>query len=73
MINEVQSITNNKTNKYWIWPNNAIYNDDNYPDPNKYLIGFFYTNKFAVNFASTSTNNNIGIPQETIQYVCFLF
>jgi hypothetical protein len=31
--------------KYWMWPNNSKYTDDSMPDPQKYLIGFYYSNK----------------------------
>ena len=31
--------------KYWKWPNNSIYTDDIIPDPERYLVGFFYTTK----------------------------
>ena len=28
--------------KYWKWPNNEKYNDNNIPDPHKYLLGFVH-------------------------------
>ena len=28
--------------KYWKWPNNDKYNDNNIPDPHKYLLGFVH-------------------------------
>ena len=31
----------NENGKFWLWPPNDIYNDDNYPDPYKYFIGFY--------------------------------
>jgi hypothetical protein len=31
--------------KYWMWPPNQKYSDENIPDPQKYLIGFYYANK----------------------------
>jgi hypothetical protein len=34
-----------KSNKYWMYPMNSSYNDDNFPDPQKYLIGFYYSSK----------------------------
>lgn len=34
-----------KNNRYWIYPSNSSYTDDNFPDPQKYLIGFYYSCK----------------------------
>jgi hypothetical protein len=31
--------------KYWMWPSNSKYTDSSIPDPQKYLIGFYYANK----------------------------
>lgn len=28
--------------RYWMWPENNFYNDENIPDPQKYLLGVFY-------------------------------
>ena len=32
----------NQKTKYWKWPNNDKYNDNNIPDPHKYLLGFVH-------------------------------
>ena len=32
----------NQKTKYWKWPNNEKYNDNNIPDPHKYLLGFIH-------------------------------
>ena len=40
--NDLITPPNNKF-KFWMWPYNEKYNDDNYPDPLKYIIGFYYT------------------------------
>lgn len=46
VINEIKnSNINTGKNKFWMWPNNSKYNDDNIPDPQKYLLGFYYSNK----------------------------
>jgi hypothetical protein len=37
-----------KTTKYWLWPGNGKYTDDIIPDPQKYLIGFYYANKNVI-------------------------
>ena len=44
---EIKSSINakEKVMKYWMWPPNEKYNDDIIPDPQKYLIGFYYSNK----------------------------
>ena len=47
IINELKSSKVNSKNKFWMWPNNTKYNDELYPDPQKYLIGFYYSNKSA--------------------------
>lgn len=45
-INDIKSSNSNtQKGKYWMWPYNNKYNDDVFPDPNKYLIGFYYANK----------------------------
>lgn len=31
--------------KYWKWPNNQKYTDEIIPDPERYLVGFFYSSK----------------------------
>jgi hypothetical protein len=31
--------------KYWMWPINSKYDNENIPDPQKYLLGFYYANK----------------------------
>lgn len=56
IINEIKGsiyTINDKRNKYWMWPNNTKYNDENFPDPLKYLLGFYFTNK-------SNTNNLTG-------------
>ena len=32
----------NQKTKYWKWPNNDKYTDNNIPDPHKYLLGFVH-------------------------------
>jgi hypothetical protein len=34
--------------KYWMWPGNNKYTDENIPDPQRYLIGFYYANKNVI-------------------------
>ena len=47
VLSEIKSSGNlsMKSLKFWMWPNNTKYSDDNMPDPQKYLIGFYYANK----------------------------
>jgi hypothetical protein len=46
VLNEIKSSNiSSKGMKYWMWPENNKYSDDTLPDPQKYLIGFYYANK----------------------------
>lgn len=45
MIDIKNSFSNQRTNKYWMYPRNQNYSDDALPDPQKYLIGFYYSTK----------------------------
>jgi len=44
LLQDIQdSAENYKQNtKYWKWPNNEKYTDNNIPDPHKYLLGFVH-------------------------------
>ena len=45
--------------KYWKWPNNDKYNDNNIPDPHKYLLGFIHKeNENVLNDESEKKQNN---------------
>ena len=45
--------------KYWKWPNNDKYNDNNIPDPHKYLLGFVHKeNENVLNDESEKKQNN---------------
>ena len=33
---------------FWIWPPNATYNKDNFPDPKKYLVGIYTPNQSII-------------------------
>lgn len=37
------NVLNSKRTKYWIWPANTKYTDEIFPDPVKYLIGFYFS------------------------------
>lgn len=45
MIDIKNSFNSPKLNRYWQYPTNQNYNDDQFPDPQKYLIGFYYSSK----------------------------
>jgi len=46
ILKEIKKSTNfSTTRKYWMWPDNTIYNDDHIPDPQKYMLGVFNGNK----------------------------
>ena len=53
IINEIKSSKLHTKNKFWMWPSNSKYNDENYPDPQKYLMGFFYSNKSVLYIVDT--------------------
>ena len=45
--------------KYWKWPNNDKYNDNNVPDPRKYLLGFVHKeNENVLNDDNEKKQNN---------------
>ena len=45
--------------KYWKWPNNDKYNDNNIPDPHKYLLGFVHKeNENVLNDDNEKKPNN---------------
>ncbi len=48
-IRKSQNIINPNL-KYWMWPYNEKYTKDNFPDPEKYLIGFYLENKTQIFF-----------------------
>ena len=50
ILKDIQdSAENYKQNtKYWKWPNNEKYNDNNLPDPHKYLLGIIHKENEAV-------------------------
>lgn len=50
VINEIKNPNMSYGNplKYWMWPENLKYTDDVLPDPQKYLLGFFYANKNVI-------------------------
>lgn len=39
----------NKDKLYWQWPENNKYNNDNLPDPQKYLLGIYCANRAQIN------------------------
>jgi hypothetical protein len=53
MIDIKNSFNAAKINRYWMYPENRDYNDDNFPDPQKYLIGFYYSSKNVSLFITT--------------------
>ena len=46
LLNDIKnSFNSTRTNKYWMYPANSTYNDENFPDPQKYFLGFYYSSK----------------------------
>ena len=61
ILKDIQdSAENYKQNtKYWKWPNNEKYNDNNIPDPHKYLLGFIHKeNEMVISDNNTKKVNN---------------
>ncbi len=50
LLNDIKNVGNQLKLKYWMWPENPKYNDEVLPDPQKYLLGFFYSNKNVKQF-----------------------
>ena len=44
VLQDIQDSADNykQNTKYWKWPNNNKYTDNNLPDPHKYLLGFIH-------------------------------
>ena len=44
VLQDIQDSADNykQNTKYWKWPNNSKYTDNNLPDPHKYLLGFIH-------------------------------
>ena len=59
ILQDIQdSAENYKQNtKYWKWPNNTKYTDNNLPDPHKYLLGFIHKdNEIFINNNAMKSN-----------------
>lgn len=46
--------------RYWKWPENSKYTDENIPDPERYLLGFFFSHKTSFVFE----NKGEGLSEE---------
>jgi len=57
IINDIKSSKYQSKSKFWIWPYNPKYNDEIFPDPQKYLIGFYYSNKAAYVIPNNTVEN----------------
>ena len=61
------NINSNKS-KYWMWPVNTKYNDNLIPDPDKYLLGFQFSNRFSISYSSFLFNNFLKFSKEKLRY-----
>ena len=61
-IRKSQNIINPNL-KYWMWPYNEKYTKDNFPDPEKYLIGFYLENKTQIFFPEKKLSKIINIKE----------
>ena len=68
LLQDIQdSAENYKQNtKYWKWPNNSKYNDNNIPDPNKYLLGFIH--KEGENVISDDNDKKVNNERKLSKY-----
>lgn len=67
LIKEIKSsitIVNPNRSKYWMWPTNIKYTDDNFPDPEKYMVGFYFSSKSQI---SRDPIQNFGESMDTRQ------
>ena len=66
LINELKKNANlgnsNSNTKYWKFPNNKKYTDEIIPDPERYLLGFFYCTKNGI--FSAKDNNSLNNENE---------
>ena len=60
ILQDIQDSAENfkQNTKYWKWPNNTKYTDNNIPDPHKYLLGFIHKDN------EIFLNNNTKKPNE---------
>ena len=60
ILQDIQDSAENykQSTKYWKWPNNEKYNDNNIPDPNKYLLGFFHKENENIIIEGNNDTNN---------------
>ena len=71
LINELKKNANlgnsNSNTKYWKFPNNKKYTDEIIPDPERYLLGFFYCSKNGIfsqkDNASLNNENELNIKE----------
>ena len=68
LLQDIQdSAENYKQNtKYWKWPNNNKYNDNNIPDPHKYLLGFVH--KESENVISDDSSKKLNTERKLTKY-----
>ena len=58
VLQDIQDSADNykQNTRYWKWPNNSKYTDNNLPDPHKYLLGFIHKdNEILMNNKQSSS------------------
>ena len=67
VLQDIQDSADNykQNTRYWKWPNNSKYTDNNLPDPHKYLLGFIHKdNEIFMN----NKQNSIGGERKLSKY-----
>ena len=60
-IKKTQNDNLNNTKLFWHWPPNDKYNNDNFPDPQKYLLGIYCVNQNQIKIEEKTFNDDFNI------------
>ena len=60
-IKKTQNDNLNNTKLFWQWPPNDKYNNENFPDPQKYLLGIYCVNQNLIKIEEKNFNDDFNI------------
>ena len=60
-IKKTQNDNLNNTKLFWQWPPNEKYNNENFPDPQKYLLGIYCVNQNPIKIEEKTFNDDFNI------------
>lgn len=66
LIKQSQFTSKKQSSKYWKWPENSKYSDNVIPDPQRYLLGFYYSGNHTGINDMIIENNSSDIEQQII-------